>query len=166
MDNFIAILLEASNNPFVRLVLLAIVADTIFGILRAIKERKFNSNFGIDGAIRKCAMVASILFLVFVDFIIHVNLIGFVPESVRTALHIEKIGMMEFFALLFLAYEAVSIVKNMSLCGLPVKKVWLYLRSVLGKYTDELPDADEIETTGCIDPMPMITNNDLPKTQQ
>ena len=74
--------------------------------------------------------------------------------------------MMEFFALLFLAYEAVSIVKNMSLCGLPVKKVWLYLRSVLGKYTDELPDADELETTGCIDPMPMITNNDLPKTQQ
>ena len=90
-------------------------------------------------------MVAAILFLVFVDFIIHVNLIGFVPETVRTALHIEKIGMMEFFSLLFLSYEAVSIVKNMSLCGLPVKKVWLYLRSFLGKYTDELPDADELE---------------------
>lgn len=145
MDNFISILLAASNNPFVRLVLIAIVADTVFGILRAIKEHRFNSNFGIDGAIRKCAMVAAILFLVFVDFIIHVNLIGFVPETVRTALHIEKIGMMEFFSLLFLSYEAVSIVKNMSLCGLPVKKVWLYLRSFLGKYTDELPDTDELE---------------------
>ena len=159
MDNFISILLEASNNPFVRLVLLAIVADTIFGILRAIKERKFNSNFGIDGAIRKCAMVASVLFLVFVDFIIHVNLIGFIPEAVRTTLHVEKIGMMEFFSLLFLAYEAVSIVKNMSLCGLPVKKVWLYLRSMLGKYTDELPDADELEIDTCKDTIPTITNN-------
>ena len=146
MGNCIGILLDASNNPFVRLLLIAIVADVLFGLLRAIKEHKFNSNFGIDGAIRKCAMLASILFLILVDFVIQVNLIGFIPETVRTALHIEKIGMMEFFALLFLAYETVSVVKNMSLCGLPVKKVWLYLRSVLGKYTDELPDADELET--------------------
>ena len=146
MENCIGILLDASNNPFVRLLLIAIVADVLFGLLRAIKEHKFNSNFGIDGAIRKCAMLASILFLVLVDFVIQVNLIGFIPETVRTALHIEKIGMMEFFALLFLSYETVSVVKNMSLCGLPVKKIWLYLRSVLGKYTDELPDADELET--------------------
>lgn len=146
MENCISILLDASNNSFVRLLLIAIVADILFGLLRAIKEHKFNSNFGIDGAIRKCAMLASILFLVFVDFVIQVNLIGFIPETVRAALHIEKIGMMEFFALLFLSYETVSVVKNMSLCGLPVKKVWLYLRSVLGKYTDELPDADELET--------------------
>ena len=159
METCIGILLDASNNPFVRLLLIAIVADVLFGLLRAIKEHKFNSNFGIDGAIRKCAMLASILFLILVDFVIQVNLIGFIPETVRTALHIEKIGMMEFFALLFLSYETVSVVKNMSLCGLPVKKIWLYLRSVLGKYTDELPDADELETEHSDDKKETNINN-------
>lgn len=139
------IFIGAADNVFIRLVLLAIVGDTIFGVLRAIKEKKFNSNFGIDGAIRKCGMIASILFFVFVDAVIDLNLIAFIPESLREYLGLSKCGMTEFFSILFTAYEAVSIVKNMSLCGLPVKKVWIYLKNFLGKYTDELPDDDELE---------------------
>ncbi len=33
------------------------VTDTFFGILRAIKEKRFNSCVGIDGAIRKAGQV-------------------------------------------------------------------------------------------------------------
>ena len=145
MDNLITILLEATNNLFVRLVLVAIVGDTLFGCLRSIKEHRFNSNFGIDGAIRKASMVAAILFFVLVDYIVRINLIGFIPQEIREYLKVQSIGMTEFFALLFIAYEAVSIIKNMVLCGLPVKKVWLYLKTFLSKYTDELPDSDELE---------------------
>ena len=139
------IFIGAADNIFIRLVLLAIVGDTIFGVLRAIKEKKFNSNFGIDGAIRKCGMIASILFFVFVDAVIDLNLIAFIPEGLRECLNLNKCGLTEFFAILFIAYEAVSIVKNMTLSGLPVKKVWIYLKNFLGKYTDELPDDDELE---------------------
>ena len=32
----------------------------------------------------------------------------------------------------------------MVLCGLPVKAVWLKVRNILQKYTDELPDTDEL----------------------
>ena len=145
MDNLITILLEATNNLFVRLVLVAIVGDTLFGCLRSIKEHRFNSNFGIAGAIRKASMVAAILFFVLVDYIVRINLIGFIPQEIREYLKVQSIGMTEFFALLFIAYEAVSIIKNMVLCGLPVKKVWLYLKTFLSKYTDELPDSDELE---------------------
>lgn len=144
------IFIGASNNVFIRLVLLAIVGDTIFGVLRAIKEKKFNSNFGIDGAIRKCGMIASILFFVFVDAVINLNLIAFIPESLREYLNLKKCGLTEFFAILFIAYEAVSIVKNMTLSGLPVKKVWIYLKKFLGKYTDELPDSDELTENSII----------------
>lgn len=35
--------------------------------------------------------------------------------------------------------EIVSILKNMSLCGLPVKKVWRTVKKALSKYTNELP---------------------------
>ena len=52
---------------------------------------------------------------------------------------------------LYIAYEVVSIFKNMALCGLPVKKVWEKVREFLAKYTDELPDTDELDgdsTTG------------------
>lgn len=69
----------------------------------------------------------------------------------RTKAALDTVGVAEFFALLYIAYEVVSIFKNMALCGLPVKKVWEKVREFLAKYTDELPDTDELDgdsTTG------------------
>ena len=137
-------LATAGNNPVVKLVAIAIVADTLFGVLRAIKERKFNSDFGINGAIRKCGMIITILALACVDQVVKVNLIGFIPEVARTYLPVQAVGTMEFFAILFIAYETTSILKNMTLCGLPVKRIWIYVKKALGKYTDELGDNVEI----------------------
>ena len=134
---------EAAHDKLLQLVIIAIITDTIFGILRAIKDRNFNSCFGINGAIRKCAMILSIILLVIVDYITQFNLIGFLPEEVRQFFG-ESIGIAGFFEILFLTYEVVSILKNMVLCGLPVKKIWSYVRTFLSKYTDELPDDDEL----------------------
>lgn len=50
------------ENNLLKALVICIVLDTIFGILRAIKERKLNSNIGIDGTIRKAGMMISILF--------------------------------------------------------------------------------------------------------
>lgn len=137
---------EAAHDKLIQLVIIAIITDTIFGILRAIKDRNFNSCFGINGAIRKCAMILSIILLVIVDYITQFNLIGFLPEEVRQFFG-ESIGIAGFFEILFLTYEVVSILKNMVLCGLPVKKIWSYVRTFLSKYTDELPDDDELADT-------------------
>jgi toxin secretion/phage lysis holin len=137
---------EAAHNKLIQLVIIAIITDTVFGMLRAIKDHDFNSCFGINGAIRKCAMILSIILLVIVDYITQFNLIGFLPEEVRRFFG-ESIGISEFFEILFLTYEVVSILKNMVLCGLPVKKVWLYVKMFLSKYTDELPDDDELADT-------------------
>ena len=46
-----------TGNLFVRLVLWCVVLDTALGCLRAVKYRKWNSSLGIDGGIRKVAMV-------------------------------------------------------------------------------------------------------------
>lgn len=137
---------EAAHDKLLQLVIIAIITDTIFGILRAIKDRNFNSCFGINGAIRKCAMILSIILLVIVDYITQFNLIGFLPEEVRQFFG-ESIGIAGFFEILFLTYEVVSILKNMVLCGLPVKKIWSYVRTFLSKYTDESPDDDELADT-------------------
>lgn len=137
---------EAAYDKLIQLVIIAIITDTVFGMLRAIKDHDFNSCFGINGAIRKCAMILSIILLVIIDYITQFNLIGFLPEEVRRFFG-ESIGISEFFEILFLTYEVVSILKNMVLCGLPVKKVWLYVKMFLSKYTDELPDDDELADT-------------------
>ena len=137
------IYMAAAHSKLIQLVIIAVIIDTIFGVLRAIKEHEFNSCFGINGAIRKCGMIISIILLVIVDYITGFNMIGFLPEQVRQHLG-NQIGISEFFALLFTAYETVSILKNMVLCGLPVKKLWLYVKTFLSKYTDELPDDDEL----------------------
>ena len=73
-------LLEMAENQFLRAVALAVVFDTIMGVLRAVKERKFNSCIGINGAIRKVGMILSIIFLRLADAVIGINLIGFLPN--------------------------------------------------------------------------------------
>lgn len=140
MDGIIFILRNAIHNKMIELVIVCVVVDTVFGLLRAAKERKFNSNFGINGAIRKAGMLVALGALLFIDAIVDLNLIGFIPEEVRQYFGSGHVGTMEFFGLLFVVYEIVSILKNMTLCGLPVKRVWLTIRKVLLKYTDELPD--------------------------
>lgn len=130
----------AAQNPLLQLVAIAVVFDTIFGVIRAIRDHKFNSCVGIDGAIRKIGMIISLALLVLVDAVIKVNLIGFVPEAVREQLGVDAIGLAEFFSLLYIAYEIISILKNMALCGLPVKGIWVKVKGFLGKYTTELPD--------------------------
>ena len=149
--NYLTQLIEAITNSIIlQAVFLAIAIDTIFGVLRAVREHKFNSCFGIDGALRKIAMLVSLIFLAIADTLLHINLIGFISEEIRMYLpsSIVIIGLAEFFGLLYFAYEAVSILKNMTLCGLPVKKLWKLVRNFLKKYTDELPDDDEILRLG------------------
>ena len=137
------IYMAAAHNKIIQLVIVAVIVDTLFGMMRAAKSHEFNSCFGINGAIRKCGMIFSIIFLVIVDYITGFNMIGFLPETIRQYVG-NQIGVSGFFALLYIAYETVSILKNMALCGLPVKKLWLYVKTFLNKYTDELPDDDEL----------------------
>ena len=94
----------AAHNKIIQLVVLAIVCDTVFGVLRAIKEKKFNSCAGIDGAIRKVGMLISLVFMLAIDVLIKINLIGFIPEQARTYLGLDTVGVAEFFALLYIAY--------------------------------------------------------------
>lgn len=144
LTNFITVVYDhAAHNALIQLTVIAVIFDAVFGIIRAIGEKMFNSSIGIDGIRRKAGILASLVLFALIDEIIQLNLIGFVPEEVRMTLGLESIGMTGFFALLFLAYEVTSILKNMSLCGLPVKGVWIKVRSILGKYTDELPETIE-----------------------
>ena len=122
-------------SQIIKVVIVAVVMDTVFGCIRAAKEKQFNSCFGIDGAIRKISMLVSIAFLLVLDRIVGLNLIGFIPEAVRAYLPVKHIGVAEFFALLYIAYETVSILKNMTMCGLPVKRLWQFIQDKLKQYT-------------------------------
>lgn len=137
MDKIITLL---SSNSFVKILLIAVALDTILGVLRAIKEHKFNSCVGIDGAIRKAGMLLSVFFLMATDVIMHINVLSMVPEEYVQILGIDKMGICEFFSLLFILYELVSILKNMTLCGLPVPtKIKKWIQKFLDDMTEELP---------------------------
>lgn len=139
MINKISTLL--AGNICLKIVAVMIALDTILGVLRAIKERKLNSNFGINGAIRKIAMLVCSVTLVVLDMLLHINLIAFVPDQILTAIGISKVGLAEFFSILFALYEAVSIMKNMVLCELPVPKK---LQKAVQKFLDEMT-AEEVK---------------------
>ena len=128
-----------NSNSFLKILLIAITLDTVLGVLRAVKYGKFNSAFGIDGAIRKVAMLISIIALMAVDVIVHFNLLFMVPEEYIKVLGITKLGMSEFFCLLFILYETVSILKNMTLLEIPVPaRIRVFFEKFLHDMTDEM----------------------------
>lgn len=86
-------------------------------------------------------MVLSVLLLMATDVIMHINILFMVPEQYIKILGIDKLGVCEFFCLLFILYELVSILKNMTLCGLPVpSKAKKWVQKFLEDMTEELPD--------------------------
>ena len=140
MEQYIDLL---ANNLIIRVVFLAIFLDTVLGALRAIKEGKFNSGVGIAGAIRKVAMVLCVTILSLIDMWFKFDLLFLVPDSIISALHLSKIGISEFFSVLFIVYEITSILKNMLLCGLPIPKRWREkLENLLDVMTDEMPSKE------------------------
>ncbi|MCC0632175.1 phage holin family protein [Clostridioides sp. ZZV15-6388] len=128
-----------ATNIFIKLVIIAIAFDTLLGCLQAIKTHKFNSSFGINGGIRKVAMIACVFFLAVVDVLTKFNFLFMLPQEWIDFLRLQHLGISEFFSILFILYESVSILKNMYLCGLPVpKKLKDRIGNLLDTMTDEL----------------------------
>ena len=124
-------------HSFLTVLLIAVLMDTILGVLRAIKEHRFNSCVGIDGAIRKVAMLFCVIVLVFIDSIVKIDFLFMIPEEYLRYIGISRMGICELFCLLFILYEIVSILKNMTLCGLPVpRKVKTFIQKFLDDMTD------------------------------
>lgn len=133
------------GNIFVQLLLIVVCADMVFGSLRAAKYRCWNSAVGIDGAIRKAGMLACVLLFTAMDMMMRIDVLGWLPVDIRTALDacgIVKMGITELFALLFILYEATSVLKNMLLCGLPVPAG---LREKLAKWLDSMTDETQVD---------------------
>lgn len=140
MENFISLL----NNDGMKVLIVVIALDLILGILRAIREKSINSCIGIDGMIRKVGMLIVIVFLTVIDNIIHLNLIGFIPKSIRETLQIGQVGISSLFNILFIVFEILSIFKNMILCKLPIpKKLQVYLENVMKEFTGEIKEGDK-----------------------
>ena len=135
MEKFISLL----NNDEMKVLIVVIVLDLILGILRAIREKSINSCIGIDGMIRKVGMLIVVVFLTIIDAIIHLDLIGFIPETIKETLKLGKVGISSLFNILYIIFEILSIFKNMILCKLPIpKKLQIFLENVMKEFTGEM----------------------------
>ena len=131
-----------SQHIFFKILIYAVLMDTFLGVLRAIKERKFNSSAGIDGAIRKVGMLFSVMFLMIVDSIIQIDFLFMIPDKYLQYIGMTHLGICGLFCILFIIYEFVSVMKNMALCGMPIPtKVKEWLVKFLDDMTEELPDS-------------------------
>lgn len=140
MEKFISLL----NNDGMKVLIVVIALDLILGILRAIREKSINSCIGIDGMIRKVGMLIVVVFLTIIDYIIHFDLIGFIPETIKEILKLGKVGISSLFNILFIIFEILSIFKNMILCKLPIpKKLQVYLENIMKEFTEEIKEGDK-----------------------
>ena len=87
-------------------------------------------------------MIATVLFLMLADYVVKINLIFFIPLELRETIGLTKVGLGEFFCILYILYECISILKNMYLVGLPYP-AWMkkWLEKFLTEMTAEMkPD--------------------------
>lgn len=135
------LLRELHTNSVLQLVCIMTVIDTIFGVLRAWKQHSFNSSFGIDGAIRKIGIMMGTLSLFMVDYLLGINFLPFIPEDYLQVIKLTDVGLTEVFGLMFIVYEATSVLKNMLLIGIPIpKNIKNKLELWLEKNTEEIKD--------------------------
>lgn len=125
---------EMASNPILKAICISIVADTIFGFLKALKNKNLNSSFGINGALRKCGILVASLVLFISDTLININLIPFLDENILSYVGLSDIGLTEFFGILFVAYECLSILSNMDDLGIPIPKGF---KSFLANWVNE-----------------------------
>ena len=132
-----------TQHKVITLVIFAIIFDLFIGLLLSCKNKKTNSTIGIDGMIRKVGILGSIVFLVFVDFLLKINFIALLPDSILSmfeAIGMSVIGISDVFGLLFAVFETLSILKNWTLLGLPMfKGVNDWIQNFLETFTDEMP---------------------------
>ena len=88
-----------------------------------------------DGRIYFNNRIVSVVGLAMLDKLIGFNMLPFVPEEVLKYIGITQVGICEFFCLLYIMYESISILKNMCLCGLPIPSK---LRNGIEKWLDTM----------------------------
>lgn len=129
------------KNKVIQIMTIFIVLDVIFGILRSIKQHKTNSTIGIDGIIRKVAMLFSISACLVLDYIVDIDLVSFIPEQIKDYICITKIGIADLFASLYCIFEILSIFKNMIKLGVPLPvKLKNFLEKLLKDFTSEIKE--------------------------
>lgn len=129
------------SNKVIQVMVIFIVLDVLFGILRSIKQKKINSTIGIDGIIRKIAMIFTIAGCIVIDKIVNIDLISFIPTEIKETLNLGRIGTSDLFALLYCVFEVLSIFKNMYKIGIPLPiKLKSFLEKILKDFTNEIKD--------------------------
>lgn len=138
MQKYISLI---SMNKGIKILIIFITLDVIFGVLRALKEKKLNSSIGIDGIIRKVGMIISIIFSIIIDELLNIDLIKFIPEELKNYLSVGKIGIATLFCSLYVIFEILSILKNMIKCKMPIpKKIQNFLEKLLKEFTSEIKE--------------------------
>lgn len=128
-----------------KIILLLIALDVILGSIRALKEHKWNSTVGINGLLRKGAMIVCAIAFIILDYMLKINLLFFVPDEIANFLHLNNCGLNELFGIMFILCETTSILKNMVLCGLPIPaKLKEVLEKALNNMTTELDNKKEV----------------------
>lgn len=89
--------------------------------------------------IRKAGMILADIFLFMIDNIIHLNFIGFIPEDFLSFINLKFVGIGDLFNILFIIFEALSILKNMYRCKLPIpRKLKNWIEKLLTEFTEEV----------------------------
>ena len=83
-------------------------------------------------------MIGTIAFLYILDIFLQIDVTFFIPSEWLQIFGTDKIGLCEFFSILYVIFESLSILKNMALVGLPIPKLQEFLTEKLKYFTDEL----------------------------
>lgn len=130
---------ELSNNNFMYLICILIVFDSTLGFFNSLKNKKISSCVGINGIFKKMSILLTFIMSYMIDSCININLIGFIPKDKLSFLGLTDIGFFEVFGTMLIAFESISVLKNISMAGIPIPKFLKEnIEKFLNSFTNEL----------------------------
>ena len=119
INNLNQILQWLSGSYIIHTLIIIICLDTVLGFISSAMSKSISTSISIKGLLRKFAMIIIAISLYFIDCLININFIGFIPSDITPQMNITDIGLSEFFSIIFILFEIISIIKNMGDIGLP-----------------------------------------------
>lgn len=115
--------------------ILLIVLDIVLGSLASIIDKTIYSTIGINGLLRKFAIIITVITLNFFDTYVYLNWKDYLQLNIDI---LDELNISNLFCLLFLCFECLSCLKNLNRLKLPIPApLQKFLNKLLYELTNE-----------------------------
>lgn len=134
MDGIYYTFYEMRDSKILKIAFVLIACAIVFELLKDLKNRKIQIKSSINLMVMQFSVITVIIMLYFIDGFLNINFTSWIPIYIAKFLQIYDCGLCEIFGLIFIMYESINILNNLSDIGVPFPiKLKIYIQNIFEK---------------------------------